>query len=46
MDKLDMSGLDMQKAMETLVDLLGEQEGYDIKVTVTPKEEKKQEASA
>ncbi len=40
-----MEGLDIQKAVNLLAELLGEQEGYDIKITLEPKEEE-QEATA
>lgn len=40
-----MEGLDIQKAVNLLAELLGEQEGYDIKITLKPKDEE-QEATA
>lgn len=40
-----MEGLDIQKAVNLLAELLGEQEGYDIQVTLEPKKEE-QEATA
>ena len=39
-----MEGLDIQNAVDLLAELLGEQEGYDIKIILKPKEE--QEATA
>lgn len=40
-----MEGLDIEKAVNLLAELLGEQEGYDIQVTLEPKKEE-QEATA
>ncbi len=40
-----MEGLDIQKAVDLLAELLGEQEGYDIQIILEPKEDK-QEATA
>lgn len=35
-----MEGLDIQKAVNLLAELLGEQEGYDIQIILKPKEDK------
>jgi hypothetical protein len=40
-----MEGLDIQKAVNLLAELLGEQEGYDIQIILEPKEDN-QEATA
>ena len=40
-----MEGLDIQKAVNLLAELLGEQEEYDIQIILEPKEEQ-QEATA
>ncbi|MCI9624820.1 MAG: hypothetical protein HFI23_16060 [Lachnospiraceae bacterium] len=40
-----MEGLDIQKAVDLLAELLGEQEGYDIQIILKPKEDKKEAAT-
>lgn len=37
-----MEGFDIEKAVNLLAELLGEQEGYDIQVILEPKKEEKE----